>query len=137
MKGSNGKSIADITQEELNGISKLIDMTEKEKARKCIDMCFEEYCRKNYLHLNEIDKIINTIFDNKPAMNTEKYNTIEMPRCGVSKMDEVTIRNIDLLLQERLKIAEMHGNCKTNQESEYLYRAILALNERIKFILAL
>lgn len=70
-------------------------------------------------------------------MNTEKYNTIEMARCGLSKMDETTINNINALLQERLEISEMHTNCKTEQESEYWYRAVLALNERIKFILAL
>lgn len=137
VKGSNGKCIADLTIDELGDINKLIDMTEKEKARKCIDMCFEEHCRKNYLHSNEIDKIINTIFDNKPAINTEKYNTIEMSRCGLSKMDEITISNINNLLAERLEISEMFGKSMTEQESEYWYRAILAINERIKFILAL
>jgi len=137
MKGNNGKCIADLTIDELGNINKLIDMTEKEKARKCIDMCFEEHCRKNYLHSNEIDKIINTIFDNKPAINTEKYNTIETALCGVSKMDKITIDNINILLSERLVFSEMYKKSITEQDSEYCYRAILRLNERIKFILAL
>ena len=70
-------------------------------------------------------------------MNIEKYNTVEMARCGVSKMDDVIIENLNNLLLERLEIAESHKNAKNNQESEYWYRAILAVNQRIKFILGL
>lgn len=95
-------------------------------GKRIIDLTKHELIDLNQLITNNYNKL-----------NTEKYNTIEMARCGISKMEDVTIRNIDVLLQERLEIAEMYSNCKTEQESEYWYRAILALNERIKFILSL
>lgn len=89
------------------------------------------------LTVNELWDINNLITKHYSAMSVEKYNTIEMARCGKSKMDEITIININNLLAERLEISEMFEKSMKDQESEYWYRAILAINERIKFILAL